>query len=520
MKKLLLLSLSAFAATFSFSQTKWHEDAAEVFCNNCTECHNSNGIGPNSLMTYAEAVNYGPLIESYVENNVMPPWTADSSFQHYAQERLLSQAERDVILNWISDGMLEGDIAQAPPTPVYNGAQLLSGVPDLVVTAPNYMSKATAGSDDYVCFAIPSGLTENRKVKAIEVIPGNRQIVHHCLVYSDDTGWAATDTSGDCAGPVTSELMGGYTPGATPTIFPSTAAFASGMELTAGCEIVLAMHYPAGSYGEFDQTKVNFYFYEEPVANFRPVACESIISDWSFSIPAATFDSVEVVDNSVTADITMLSVFPHMHLLGDYIESYGVTPSNDTLNFAKIPQWDFDWQDFYWFEYMQKIPANTTIHGKGIYNNTVTNPHNPNNPPQTVSAGLNTSDEMFLIYFHFMLYQNGDEFISVDSLTNEFLSDGGLLAKEHSFIQTYPNPFDHTTTILYSLEQSATVSLYIYDMQGRVVNKLLDRENQPAGTSQVDWNGTNLQGGEVPSGVYFYSIMIDGVPFSGKVVKK
>ena len=127
---------------------------------------------------------------------------------------------------------------------------------------------------------------------------------------------------------------------------------------------------------------------------------------------------------------------------------------------------------------------------------------------------------MFLIYFHYIDYLAGDEFISVDSLTNEFLSDGGPLATEHSFIQTYPNPFDQSTTIAYSLKNAATGSLYIYDMQGRVVSKLVDRENQPEGTSQVDWNGTNLQGAEVPSGVYFYSIMIDGVPFSGKVVKK
>jgi hypothetical protein len=520
MKKLLLLSFSALVANFSFTQTKWHEDAAEVFFNNCTECHNPEGIGPNSLMTYNEAVNYGPLIESYIENNVMPPWTADSSFQHYAQERLLSQYERDVILNWISDGMLEGDVAQAPPTPVYNGAQILSGVPDLTVVAPNYMSKATANSDDYVCFTIPTGLLSNKKVRAFEVIPGNRQTVHHALVYHDANASTTTDTSGNCAGPVSSELMGGYTPGATPTVFPATGAFSTGMILDAGANIVIAMHYPAGSYGEFDQTSVNFYFYDEPVANFRPVSCDPIIQDWGFTIPAATFDSVEVATGGLPADYTMLSVFPHMHLLGHYIDAWGVTPLNDTLNFAKIPQWDFDWQDFYWFEYMQKIPAGTSVHGKGVYNNTVTNSHNPNNPPLDVSAGLNTSDEMFLIYFHYMDYQAGDEYINVDSLTTEFLSDGGVLAEEHSFIQTYPNPFDQSTTILYSLNQAATVSLYIYDMQGRVVNKLVDRENQPEGTSQVQWNGTNTMGIEVPVGVYFYSIMVDGVPFSGKIVKK
>ena len=518
MKRLLLLSLATVFSINNFAQVTWADDAAEVFFNNCTECHNPDGIGPNSLMTYPDAQTYGPLIQTYVQNGVMPPWTADSSFQHYAQERILTQNERDVILDWISDGMLEGDPLQAPPAPVYNGEQMLSGVPDLVITAPNYMSKATATEDDYVCFAVPTGLTTGRKVKAFEVIPGNRQTVHHALVYSDDTGFATTDSSGDCAGPVSSELMGGYTPGATPTIFPSVPSFSSGMTLNANSDIVLAMHYPAGSYGTWDQTTVNFYFYEEPVVNFRPVSCDPIVSDWGFTIPAATFDSVEVVTSPLPTDYTMLSVFPHMHLLGDYIDSYGVTPLNDTLPFARINNWDFDWQDFYWFEYMQKIPAGTTVHGKGIYNNTVTNPHNPNNPPLNVSAGLNTSDEMFLVYFHYMDYETGDEYINVDSLTTEFLSHG-TIDKDHSFIQTYPNPFDNSTNIVYALDQSAFVSVYIYDLQGRLTRKMA-RENQMAGTHKIEWDGTNELGIEVSPGAYFYSIMIDGVPYSGKLIKK
>lgn len=518
MKKAVALLGMLILFSNSFSQVKWSEHAAEVFYNNCTSCHNPNGIAPNSLMTYNEAVTYAPLIQAYVNGGVMPPWTADTSYMHYSQERILTQAEKDIILDWINDGTLEGDPGQAPPAPVYSGEQLLPGTPDLVVTAPNYMSKATSTSDDYVCFVIPTGLATTRKVKAIEVIPGNRQTVHHCLVYSDNTGFPQTDTSGDCAGPITSTLMMGYTPGATPTIFPATTSFASGMTLLAGTDVVLAMHYPAGSYGEWDQTTVNFYFYEEPVVNFREVSCDRLIEDWGFSIPANTFDSVAVATSGIPQDYTMLSAFPHMHLLGDYIESWGVTTSNDTLPFVKIPQWDFDWQDFYWFEYMQKIPVGTTLHGKGIWNNTVTNPHNPNNPPQTVGAGLNTSDEMFLVYFHYMEYQNGDEFINVDSLTTEFLSIDQDVSLGHN-IKVYPNPFDNQIQIMYYLENSAYVSLYVYDIQGRVVSKLY-RGNQSSGTQAIAWDGTNGLGNEVGNGLYFYSIIIDGVNYSGKILKR
>lgn len=519
MKKALTLILIVLGVQ-AHSQTYWSEDAAQVFYDNCTACHNPNGIGPNSLMTYGEAVTYAPLIQSYVGAGIMPPWTADTGYVHYSQERILTQAEKDIILDWISDGTLEGDPAQAPPPPVYNGDQILPGTPDLVVTAPNYMSKATTTEDDYVCFAIPSGLAQNRKVKAIEVIPGNRQTVHHCLVYSDNTGFAQTDSvGGDCAGPVTSTLMGGYTPGATPIIFPSTGAFSAGMTLESGTDIVLAMHYPAGSYGEWDQTKVNFYFYDEPVANFREVSCDPIVQDWGFSIPANTFDSIAVATSPIPADYTMMSVFPHMHLLGDYIQSWGITPLNDSLPFTRIPNWDFDWQDFYWFQFMQKVPAGTVVHGKGVWNNTVTNPHNPNNPPQTVGAGLNTSDEMFLIYFHYMPYQTGDELINIDSLTTEFLSMDGDYAQQNSPITIFPNPFTEETNIMYYLNQSDRVSVYIYDVQGRLINRLVSAEQQVAGTHQIAWDGSNLNGEDAKAGMYFYSIRIGVELYSGRIIR-
>src|SRR5690606_19953314 len=111
---------------------------------------------------------------------------------------------------------------------------------------PNYMSKAVPGHDDYVCFAMPSGLTTTRKIKAIEVIAGNHAIVHHCLVYKDTDANYLTDTiGGDCGGPTDEGLIGAYTPGASPTIFLQTSLFASGMTLEAGSNIVFAMHYPA-----------------------------------------------------------------------------------------------------------------------------------------------------------------------------------------------------------------------------------------------------------------------------------
>jgi len=165
MKLLSFFALHVLCFT-SVAQTTWSEHAATVLYNNCTSCHNPNGIAPNSLMTYTQASNYAPLILNYVSNGIMPPWTADTAYQHYSGERVLTQQEKNILINWVNDGALEGDPTMAPPPPIYNGSQQLPGVPDLVIQAPNYMSKATPFSDDYVCFVIPSGLVQDKKVKS------------------------------------------------------------------------------------------------------------------------------------------------------------------------------------------------------------------------------------------------------------------------------------------------------------------------------------------------------------------
>ncbi len=518
MKRALILISLTFFGIEAHSQVTWADDAAEVIFNNCTACHNPNGIAPNSFMTYAEASANAPGIQSYVMSNTMPPWTADSSYQHYSQERILSQAERDIILNWVSDGALPGDLSSAPPPPIYTSNQQLPGVPDLVLEAPLYMSKATSTSDDYVCFAIPTGLLQDRKVKAFEVLPGNLETVHHCLVYADPSGTSVTDSiGGDCGGPSNSDLMGGYTPGSSPVIFPATTSFSSGMILKAGSNIVFAMHYPEGSFGTFDQTKIHFYFYDEPVTNFREIKANSILQNWLFNIPANSVDTVEATFNGVFNNFTMLSVFPHMHLIGKSIESYATTLASDTIPFIKIPHWDFEWQDFYWFEYMKKIPFGSQLYAQGIYDNTVNNIHNPNNPPQNITAGLNTSDEMFLVYFHYMVYEPGDEYINVDSLTNIYLGYEDIKNESSYPIQTFPNPFNHEISIKFSLGSSENVSVFIYDIQGKLINKLWHGKLE-TGEHSVVWNGTNSNDQEVESGLYFYSMSIGKNHYNGRLV--
>lgn len=68
-----------------------------------------------------------------------------------------------------------------------------------------------------------------------------------------------------------------------------------------------------------------------------------------------------------------------------------------------------------------------------------------------------------------------------------------------------PNPLNPRTTLTFTLSQPGRVQVSVYDMQGRLVKKLLD-ENRVAGAQSVDWDGSNSRAGRVSSGVYFFRI--------------
>jgi hypothetical protein len=117
-------------------------------------------------------------------------------------------------------------------------------------------------------------------------------------------------------------------------------------------------------------------------------------------------------------DISLLTVNPHMHLLGKKFLAYAIKPDGDTIPLIRINNWDFRWQYFYTFKHMIKIPKGSFIYVEGVYDNTTNNPLNPFNPPHTVSeqkGSMRVTDEMFQFIMTYLPYQNGDENISLEN---------------------------------------------------------------------------------------------------------
>ncbi|NND95532.1 MAG: T9SS type A sorting domain-containing protein [Flavobacteriales bacterium] len=496
------------------AQITWSDDIAEIVYANCTACHRDAGIAPFPLIDFEAdiAPNVNAILDA-VGTGYMPPWIADTTYQDYIKERVLTSEEIQLIADWVANGSPQGNPAVAPPPPIYQDQGFITATPDLEIQIPDYVSNASQWFDDYVCFSVPTGLTSAKKLKAWEVIPGNTEIVHHALIYIDEDATYPTNTSGLCGGP-TEGLIGGYTPGGVPTIYPSNGDDINlGVTVPAGSNIVFAMHYPNGSAGMLDSTKLRMFFYDDAV-NIREVSSDPIIQNWDFTIEAFATEEVNAQFSFIPVDISLVSVFPHMHLLGDYIESHAISPSQDTIPLVRIPHWDFEWQEFYFFKNMVKIPAWSTIYGTGIYENTPGNPHNPNDPPIDVSAGLNTTDEMFLIYFSYLPYESGDELIDLEELSQLPTGLFEVDIEDYPGIEIYPNPVIEELYLNLDLDRDSKVSIYLYDMRGMLVDIIMDSRSLGAGPHRLAWR----PGEDISPGTYFYSVNVNGNFGNGKIL--
>jgi len=124
---------------------------------------------------------------------------------------------------------------------------------------------------------------------------------------------------------------------------------------------------------------------------------------------------------TIAEDISVLTINPHLHMLGKSFLAFAVKPNGDTIPLIRILRWNFNWQYFYTYKTMLRIPAGSEIVAVAEFDNTSNNPWNPNRPPKQVSerwdsggASMRASDEMFQFIITYTLYKKGDEFVSLE----------------------------------------------------------------------------------------------------------
>ena len=526
-KKLLFLAVAILLQYGVYAVSDWSTQVAPILYNHCTSCHHDGGIAPFSLLTYDDAVLYASSISHDISIHKMPPWQPDPAYSHMAYERILSPTDITTITNWVTGGTPQGNLALAPPIPVYANHGMIPGTPDLKVKIPTYTSTASASGDVYQCFVIPSGLLTDKYIKAFEAIPGNPACVHHVLVFADTTGKCAALQAASTTGPGypdfggvgqdSASMLGVWVPGSQPMSYP--AGF--GLKIPHHADIVVQIHYPAGTVGMVDSTEVHFFF--APAAGIREVVMEPILYHdldligGPLNIPANTIKTYQEEFPSFflpATGITLLGAFPHMHLIGKTIKSYAVLPSGDTDNYIRINNWDFHWQGFYMFPKMKVVPPGTRMRAEATYDNTAANPENPYNPPRDISVGENTTNEMMIVFFVFTTYQAGDENIVIDST---ILSSPNVMYNNYyhgqQLLDVCPNPVVSNMVVKCFLEDQDVGSIELLDMQGRSVRSFMTNAHLQEGYSAFTYSVSGL-----PPGTYNLVFKTSQQMFSKKIV--
>ena len=433
----LLGCLLLFPGMGQAQSVTFHADVAPIIFTHCTECHREGEIGPMPLTTFAEVYAYGEFIEYVTATDYMPPWTPDENVSHFVGERVLTSAEKQILSDWVAQGKPEGDASDNPGIPTFpEGSQI--GTPDLVLSMPEAYNHGGDMTDQYQVFVLPADPDNDLSIRALEVRPGNRNVAHHAILGLDISGTAANldaqdpdpgyESFGGFGFSAESNFFGAWVPGALTLEYPPGI----GRTVPAGSDILLQMHYGPSPIAETDVTEINVFYSEEPIEREVETGIMSPQNlDQFFFLPAnqlRTFHGTM----EVATDVSLLSIAPHCHLIGVSWDVFATSPNNqDTIPLISIPSWDFNWQGFFTFPTLTKIPEGYTLHGIASYDNTSDNPFNPNSPPQNVTFGEGTTDEMFFVFFDYVLYQEGDEQISLepaDPSCQEDLNGDGLVS--------------------------------------------------------------------------------------------
>jgi copper type II ascorbate-dependent monooxygenase-like protein len=407
-----LILLATLAATVRADQYRrettdaptFSKDVAPILFKNCVGCHRPGEIAPMSLLTYQDARPWAKAIRDEVSEGHMPPWHADAPKGTFHNERGLTDAERDTLVRWANGGARRGDPKDLPPAPTFaEGWQI--GKPDAVFEMLEDYKVPAEGTIQYEYFYIPTNFSEPKYVKAIEVRPGNREVVHHVLVYyrakpdmprtpaikMNPEPRFPEETPGVHERPARKDLpprriLATYAPGTNPQVVPAGTA----IRLEPGGVLELQMHYTTTGEPANDRTKVGMIFAKDPSPReIRP----SHFMNTAFTIPAGAADTSVDAEVEFLQDATVWGIFPHTHLRGKKWEYKLVQPDGSSRPILSVPRYDFNWQTYYMFKEPLQITKGSKIISTAWYDNSAANKSNPD-PKVDVKWGDQTWEEM------------------------------------------------------------------------------------------------------------------------------
>lgn len=378
-------------------------DVAPIIQKNCQLCHSPGGIGPMPLLTYEHTRRYAPLIKQQVEAREMPPYQYDAhiGIQKLQHDWRLSDSDIATIVKWVDGGMPEGDPAHMPPTPPLPEAgqyRLAAnyGPPDLIIKASKYTVPAV-GQDRWWRPSVPSGLTTDRCIKAIETKPSvaGRAVTHHAnSIFVPGSSTAEPDAVG--GGGPGSVRLSEYALGKIGEVVPTDACRIA----PAGSNVLFDIHYfPNGKEIVDDQLEVGIWFHGPevtPQTHHRQTlglySLQSGSGDFEIE-PRGTLVTQGFHRFNTPVRIDSWQPHGHLRLVAKRLEVLYPDGRRETL--SMVSNWNPGWHHSHVYDesVAPLLPAGSVIINTAWYDNTSKNSFNPD-PDQWVGIGDRTTDEM------------------------------------------------------------------------------------------------------------------------------
>jgi tetratricopeptide (TPR) repeat protein len=371
-------------------------DVAPIVWSRCSPCHRPGEVGPFPLLTYDDVRKRARQIVEVTASRVMPPWPPEPGHGVFAGERRLTEAEMSTIKRWVDGGAIEGNERDLPPRPEWKqGWQL--GTPDVVISMKEPYTVPAAGPDVFRKFVLPIPIDGTKYVRGIEFRPGNARVLHHAIMHLDPTGEAQqlahADHDPGAGGMLFTEGISpeghflGWSPGVMPSLSPPDLAW----PLERGTALILQLHLMPTGKAEPIQASVGLFFAAAPPSR---VGMGLQLGSYLIDIPPGERSYVVEDSYVLPVDVELHSIYPHAHYLGKQIRAFAVLRNGTKKPLIWIKDWDFYWQGEYRYASPVALPKGTTIAMEYEYDNSETNPRNPNRPPVRVRYGGQSGDEM------------------------------------------------------------------------------------------------------------------------------
>jgi Flp pilus assembly protein TadD/mono/diheme cytochrome c family protein len=438
-----LLTIAAARPSSAADSVTYSDHIAPLLADRCAACHHPNGPAPFSLLTYDDAKRHAAQIARVTKSRFMPPWKVDAADGPFIGQHPLSDAEIDAIQRWVEQGAQEREGSSRGSENAREGSSRASdreregfsrapkgeregfsrasawqlGTPDLIVSLSEPYTLQAEGTDVFRIFVIPIPTDGERFVRGLEFHPGNPKVVHHANIRVDRTSASRALDEADSSPGYSGLILRsaeypdghflGWTPGQVAPLVPPDLAW----RLAKGTDLVVEIHMQPDGREEIVQPSIGLYFgKQEPTRT--PMMLR--LGRQTIDIPAG--ESQYVVRDSyvLPVDVDVLALQPHAHYRAREVRGEALLPDGTARRLILIRDWDFRWQHVYRYVTPLSLPRGTTLSMQYVYDNSSSNPRNPERPPKRARWGQRSADEMGDLWIQ-VLTRNPKDLATLDA---------------------------------------------------------------------------------------------------------